>query len=89
MSTNPMWPRYSTPDDLAAIEPLPLALRGLPTSTYAALARATAEWPEHDVRADTEDSATVVTITVEAHADHQVIDDILARYALTYRITER
>ena len=39
-------PRYETPDDLAAIETVPLAERGLPVSTYALLARAARLWPD-------------------------------------------
>jgi fatty-acyl-CoA synthase len=35
-----LWPHYSTPADLAAIETVPLSERGLPTTTYAMLARA-------------------------------------------------
>jgi fatty-acyl-CoA synthase len=46
MSTNPMCPRYATPADLDVIEQLPLAVRGLPTSTYAAMARAASVWPD-------------------------------------------
>ena len=45
MTTDPtgedlLWPRYAEPADLAAIEAVPLAARGLPESTYALLARA-------------------------------------------------
>lgn len=46
MNTPLLWPFYSTPADLAAIERTPLSERGLPTSTYEMLARAAAEWPE-------------------------------------------
>ncbi|MGA5544936.1 acyl-CoA synthetase [Mycobacterium sp. NPDC051198] len=46
MSTNRLWPRYAAPDDLAAIEAVPLAERGLPGSTYDLLARAAEAWPE-------------------------------------------
>ncbi|MFE9958906.1 acyl-CoA synthetase [Micromonospora sp. NPDC005299] len=41
-----LWPDYATPDDLAAIEAVPLAARGLPESTYALLARAASRWPD-------------------------------------------
>ncbi|MFE3188424.1 acyl-CoA synthetase [Nocardia sp. NPDC059240] len=41
-----LWPRYVAPEDLAAIESVPLAARGLPETTYALLARAAALWPE-------------------------------------------
>ncbi|MGW5746575.1 acyl-CoA synthetase [Amycolatopsis sp. NPDC003861] len=42
-----LWPRCAGPADLAAIEAVPLAERGLPESTYALLRRAAAWWPEH------------------------------------------
>jgi fatty-acyl-CoA synthase len=35
-----LWPRYHAPEDLADVERTPLEDRGLPTSTYALLARA-------------------------------------------------
>ncbi|MEC3916419.1 acyl-CoA synthetase [Nocardia sp. CDC160] len=41
-----LWPRYAGPEDLAAIEAVPLDARGLPESTYALLVRAAARWPE-------------------------------------------
>jgi fatty-acyl-CoA synthase len=40
-----LWPDYATPADLAAIEQVPLAARGLPGSTYRLLTRAAARWP--------------------------------------------
>jgi fatty-acyl-CoA synthase len=46
VSTDLLWPRYSTPADLEAIESVPLAERGLPESTYAVLKRAAALWPD-------------------------------------------
>jgi len=46
MSANPLWPRYSSPGDLAEIEAVPLSDRGLPASTYAALTRAAEMWPD-------------------------------------------
>lgn len=46
MTTELLWPRYSDPADIVAIESIPLAERGLPESTYAALERAAALWPE-------------------------------------------
>jgi fatty-acyl-CoA synthase len=42
----PLWPRYAEPADLAAIEAVPLADRGLPESTYALLRQAAATWPD-------------------------------------------
>ncbi|MEU5789599.1 acyl-CoA synthetase [Micromonospora purpureochromogenes] len=41
-----LWPDYATPTDLAAIEAVPLAVRGLPESTYGLLARAATRWPD-------------------------------------------
>lgn len=41
-----LWPRCTGPEDLAAIEAVPLEARGLPESTYALLVRAAARWPE-------------------------------------------
>ncbi|MDX1879616.1 acyl-CoA synthetase [Mycolicibacterium sp. 141076] len=46
MSANLLWPRYSSPSDLADIEAVPLSERGLPASTYALLARAAQMWPD-------------------------------------------
>ena len=44
--TDLLWPLYATPADIAAIESIPLAQRGLPESTYAALQRAATLWPQ-------------------------------------------
>ncbi|MBJ7520088.1 MAG: acyl-CoA synthetase [Solirubrobacteraceae bacterium] len=41
-----LWPEAYGPEDLEAIEAVPLAERGLPVSTYAALARAAELWPD-------------------------------------------
>lgn len=46
MTEDLLWPDYATPEDLAAIEAVPLEARGLPESTYALLARAAARWPD-------------------------------------------
>ncbi|WP_433622029.1 acyl-CoA synthetase [Nocardia sp. CA-120079] len=43
-----LWPRYAGPEDLAVIESVPLAARGLPESTYALLVRAATLWPERN-----------------------------------------
>lgn len=40
-----LWPRYAEPGDVAGIEAVPLAERGLPASTYALLVRAARRWP--------------------------------------------
>src|SRR5580765_2835083 len=41
-----LWPTYDAPADLAAIEAVPLADRGLPGTTYELLVRAAGLWPE-------------------------------------------
>ncbi|MFG1658233.1 acyl-CoA synthetase [Micromonospora chersina] len=46
MTEDLLWPDYATPDDLAAIEAVPLEARGLPESTYALLSRAATCWPD-------------------------------------------
>ena len=46
MTDDLLWPRYADPSDLAAIEAVPLAARGLPDSTYALLTRAATRWPD-------------------------------------------
>ncbi|MDI5940050.1 MULTISPECIES: acyl-CoA synthetase [unclassified Micromonospora] len=46
MTGDLLWPDYAAPDDLAAIEAVPLAARGLPETTYALLARAATNWPD-------------------------------------------
>ena len=41
-----LWPRLGGPADLAEVERVPLADRGLPASTYELVTRAAALWPE-------------------------------------------
>jgi fatty-acyl-CoA synthase len=41
-----LWPPAADPSDLAAIEAVPLARRGLPDTTYALLRRAAGIWPD-------------------------------------------
>lgn len=41
-----LWPTYDGPGDLAAIEAVPLADRGLPGTTYELLVRAASLWPD-------------------------------------------
>jgi fatty-acyl-CoA synthase len=41
-----VWPTYAGPSDLAAIEAVPLADRGLPGTTYELLVRAARLWPD-------------------------------------------
>src|SRR5262249_43174640 len=40
VTTDPLWPTYATPADLDTIESIPLADRGLPSTTYDLLTRA-------------------------------------------------
>lgn len=46
MSTELLWPRCATPQDLPAIEAVPLARRGLPACTYDMVIRAARMWPD-------------------------------------------
>src|SRR6266511_4307279 len=41
-----LWPTYDAPGDLAGIEAVPLADRGLPGTTYQLLVRAARLWPD-------------------------------------------
>ena len=45
-STELLWPAAAGPDDLAGIESIPFAERGVPETSYAALARAAELWPD-------------------------------------------
>jgi fatty-acyl-CoA synthase len=45
VAASPLWPRYEVPGDVTAIERIPLAERGLPTSTWEILDRAAGLWP--------------------------------------------
>jgi len=46
LSEDLLWPRHAAPTDLAAIEAVPLADRGLPETTYALLVRSATSWPD-------------------------------------------
>ncbi|MBB4930608.1 fatty-acyl-CoA synthase [Lipingzhangella halophila] len=56
MTDTLLWPDYTGPADLAAIETVPLEERGLPETTYALLARAAQLWPDR----------TAITVVPEA-----------------------
>jgi fatty-acyl-CoA synthase len=56
MTEDLLWPAYTSPADLAAIEAVPLSARGLPESTYALLVRAATRWPDR----------TAITVLPEA-----------------------
>lgn len=51
MNGTPLWPRYSSPDDIAEIERTPLSERGLPASTYELLCRAAQLFPDRTAAA--------------------------------------
>ena len=51
MNGTPLWPRYSSPDDIVDIERTPLSERGLPASTYELLCRAARLWPDRTAAA--------------------------------------
>jgi fatty-acyl-CoA synthase len=46
ISPEPLWPPFAGPDDLAVIERIPLARRGLPATTYELVTRAAELWPD-------------------------------------------
>ncbi|MFG1664369.1 acyl-CoA synthetase [Streptomyces sp. Y7] len=71
MSTQtPMaWPRYDHPDDLAAIEAVPLAARGLPATSYDLLRRAADQWPGRTALTVLPDAASWRTPRERTHAD--------------------
>lgn len=46
MTVESLWPTAQSPDDLPAVEEMPLASRGLPTSTYDVVLRAARLWPD-------------------------------------------
>ena len=63
MTDDSLWPRYTGPDDLPAVESVPLHERGLPSSTYGILERAAHLWP---------DATAVTTLPDAAHWEHGV-----------------
>jgi len=46
MSQQLLWPRFASPQDVAAIELVPLSRRGLPNSTFSIVERAAKLWPD-------------------------------------------
>ena len=70
--TDLLWPHYASPADIKHIESVPLTQRGLPESTYAALARAAAMWPDR----------TAVTVLPDAtrweEPTHRTFGELLA-----------
>jgi fatty-acyl-CoA synthase len=67
-----LWPSFSGPADVAAIEQIPLEERGLPSSTYGLLRRAANLWPDRQavsVLPDAERFRTPFTRTFAQLAD--------------------
>lgn len=62
--TDLLWPAYGEPADLARIEAVPLAERGLPQTTYAVLCRAARLWP---------DGRALSVLPTSAHWRHPVV----------------
>ncbi|AHC23526.1 MULTISPECIES: acyl-CoA synthetase [Mycobacteriaceae] len=60
MNADLLWPAAQSPQDLPAIEQVPLESRGLPTSTYGVVLRAAQLWPDR----------TAITVLAEG-ADYQ------------------
>jgi fatty-acyl-CoA synthase len=79
-----LWPTYDGPGDLAAVEAVPLADRGLPDSTYDLLRRAAAARPDHvalHVMPDAERWRESVAITFAELLDdvHRIANALRAR----------
>lgn len=86
-----MWPQYVDSSDIAHIESVPLAERGLPATTYETVARAGAMWPERvavRVMPDASDIEGVVSRTfAELLGDVHRVANALHRAGLTRRTT--
>jgi len=81
--TDLLWPAYDGPDDLAAIEAVPLADRGLPATTYHVVTRAAATWGDRPTTSCLTDAAhwqspSVRTFTGLAAAVHRTANTFAA-----------
>ena len=81
--TDLLWPAYDGPDDLAAIEAVPLADRGLPATTYDIVTRAAATWGDRPATSCLTGAAhwqapSVQTFTGLAEAVHQTANTFAA-----------
>jgi len=81
--TDLLWPAYDGPDDLAAIEAIPLADRGLPATTYDIVTRAAASWGDRPATSCLTDAAhwqtpSVRTFTGLAAAVHRTANTFAA-----------
>ena len=64
--TDLLWPAYNGPDDLAAIEAVPFADRGLPATTYDTVTRAAASWGDRPATSCLTDAAHWQTPSVRS-----------------------
>jgi len=81
--TDLLWPAYDGPGDLAAIEVVPLADRGLPATTYDVVTRAAATWDDRPVTSFLTDAThwqtpSVQTFTGLAAAVHRTANTFTA-----------
>ena len=81
--TDLLWPAYDGPDDIAAIEAVPLAGRGLPATTYHVVTRAAATWGDRPATSCLTDAAhwqtpSVKTFTGLAAAVHRTANTFTA-----------
>jgi fatty-acyl-CoA synthase len=81
--TDLLWPAYDGPDDLAAIEAVPLADRALPATTYDTVTRAAATWGDRPATSCLTDAAhwqtpSVRTFTGLAEAVHRTANTFTA-----------
>jgi fatty-acyl-CoA synthase len=84
MTHSLLWPTYDSPDDLAAVETVPLADRGLPATTYDLLRRAAERRSDHvalHVMPDAERWREAVAVTFGELLDdvHRIANALHAR----------
>ena len=73
-SNDLLWPACDEPDDLARIEAIPLADRGLPQTTYELVVRAAAMWPHQPAMSFIPDAANWTQTSTRTFAD--LADDV-------------
>ncbi len=64
-----LWPRFAGPDDLAAVERVPLGQRALPATTYELVVRAAKLWPERPAVSVLPDAERFHTPLVQTFAE--------------------
>jgi len=67
--TDLLWPAYDGPEDLTAIETVPLTDRGLPATTYDIVSRAAATWGDRPATSCLTDAAHWQTPSVQTFAE--------------------